>query len=254
VSVRGYTEMILKGRLGAINDEQRKGLSLSLKNIDRLIAMIDNLLAFARMDRDPGTMRLTSFALDGVVDEALLLVRERQEAKRIEVVRDLEAPAPAIRADRDKILQVFLNLLSNAIKFNREGGTVEIAARKGKPGFVVVEVRDTGMGIAKEDLDRIFDRFYQVPAGGAPAPEGTGIGLAIARNILRLHGCVIRASSEVGHGSTFSFTLPLADAKSGEGDPIEERASEPAKAAPPAEEHPPEAPGTRPRLRIIRRG
>ncbi len=254
VSIRGYTEMILKGRLGAVNDEQKKGLALSLKNIDRLIAMIDNLLAFARMDRDPGTMRLTSFALDGVVDEALLLVRERQEAKRIEVVRDLEAPAPAIRADRDKILQVFLNLLSNAIKFNREGGTVEIAARKGKPGFVVVEVRDTGMGIAKEDLDRIFDRFYQVPAGGAPAPEGTGIGLAIARNILRLHGCVIRASSEVGHGSTFSFTLPLADAKSGEGDPIEERASEPAKAAPPAEEHPPEAPGTRPRLRIIRRG
>jgi PAS domain S-box-containing protein len=268
VSIRGYTEMILKGRLGAVNDEQKKGLALSLKNIDRLIAMIDNLLAFARMDRDPGTMRLTSFPLDGVVDEALLLVQERLLAKRIEVVRDLEEPGTRIRADRDKILQVFLNLLSNAIKFNREGGTAEIAARKGKPGFVLVQVHDTGVGIAKEDLDRIFDRFYQVPTRGTPPQEGTGIGLAIVRNILRLHGCVIHASSEVGGGSTFSFTLPLADSRTGQGDPIEERATRPVEVAPPpaaaavpppapapaAEERPPEAQGARPRLRIIRRG
>src|SRR5207247_4150436 len=107
------------------------------------------------------------------------------------------------------------------------GGTVEISSRKGKPGFALVQVRDTGVGIAKDDLDRIFDRFYQAETGESAPREGTGIGLAIVRNILRLHGCVIHAASEVGEGSTFSFTLPLAGSKSGRTDRDEDQAAPP---------------------------
>lgn len=245
VSIRGYTEMILKGRLGAINDEQRKGLSLSLKNIDRLIAMIDNLLAFARMDRESGTMRISTFPLAGVVDEALALLRERLEAKNLDVSRQIGDSSVAVRADRDKILQVFLNLLGNAVKFSREGGAIDVSARPGKPGFLLVQVRDAGVGIAKEDLEKVFDRFYQSGSASAQGKEGTGIGLAIVRNILRLHGCVIHATSEPGEGTVLSFTLPLA--KEGAGTHESATPVEP----------PPDTPrddGERPRLRIIRRG
>jgi signal transduction histidine kinase len=245
VSIRGYTEMILKGRLGAINDEQRKGLSLSLKNIDRLIAMIDNLLAFARMDRESGAMKISTFSLIGVVDEALTLLSDRIEAKNLNVVRQIDDPTLAVRADRDKILQVFLNILGNAVKFNREAGAIEVVARPGKPGFVLVQVRDTGVGIAKEDLEKVFDRFYQSGGGAAQGKEGTGIGLAIVRNILRLHGCVIHATSEADEGTVLSFTLPVA----GEG--AETRDAGAPVEPPPG---PPRDDGERPRLRIIRRG
>jgi PAS domain S-box-containing protein len=262
VSVRGYTEMILKGRLGAINDEQKKGLALSLKNIDRLIAMIDSLLAFARTDREPGAIAISTFPLAGVVDESLAVLREKIEAKGLQVTRSVDDPALTVRADRDKILQVFLNLLGNAVKFSHERGSIEIVARRGKPGFALVQVRDHGVGIAKEDLEKIFDRFYQTNAAAGHA-EGTGIGLTIVRNILRLHGCVVHASSEPGDGTVMTFTLPV------EGEKIEtQRApfpSEPQPAlprqAPPprdpqeaAAEPKPRGAPERPRLRIIRRG
>jgi PAS domain S-box-containing protein len=264
VSVRGYTEMILKERLGAINDEQRKGLSLSLKNIDRLIAMIDNLLAFARMDRESGELNLSTFPLAGVVDEALTLLGEKIEAKTLRVTRSVDDPPLTVRADRDKILQVFLNLVGNAVKFSRERGSIEVSARPGKPGFALVQVCDTGIGIAKDDLERVFDRFYQAGDPAAHGREGTGIGLAIVRNILRLHGCVIHATSEPGAGTVLSFTLPLAEERT-------EALREPSPIQPPPDpprrtEKPPVPPraatptepakrdeAERPRLRIIRR-
>ncbi len=248
VSVRGYTEMILKERLGSINDEQKKGLTLSLKNIDRLIAMIDNLLAFARVDREPEELKLSSFPVAGVVDEALAVLKEKIDAKQLRVTRNDDGRALTVRADRDKILQVFLNLIGNAVKFSRERGSIEVSARLGKPGFVHVQVCDTGVGIAKENLERIFDRFYQAGEGASPRKDGTGIGLAIVRNILQRHGCVVHATSEIGEGTVVSFTLPLAEAQ------IEAQTE--AQAVPPA---PPAEPAkrdeaVRPRLRIIRRG
>jgi signal transduction histidine kinase len=237
--------------LGTINDEQKKGLTLSLKNIDRLIAMIDNLLAFARMDGESGAMKISSFPLLGVVDEALALLAPRIEAKELRVTRNVDDPLLTVRADRDKILQVFLNLLGNAVKFNRERGSIAISAGPGKPGFALVQVQDTGVGIAKEDLEKVFDRFYQAGDDAVQGKEGTGIGLAIVRNILRLHGCVVHATSEAGEGTVLSFTLPL------EGEQAEARVTPPPSeppAEPPHDEPAPRGDVERPRLRIIRRG
>jgi PAS domain S-box-containing protein len=258
VSVRGYTEMILKERLGSINDEQKKGLTLSLKNIDRLIAMIDNLLAFARVDRESGELKISSFPVAGVLDEALGTLKEKIETKGLRVTRNVDDAALTVHADRDKILQVFLNLIGNAVKFSRERGSIEVVAARGKPGFALVQVCDTGVGIPKEDLERVFDRFYQAGDGATRKKEGTGIGLAIVRNILQLHGCQIHATSELGQGTVISFTLPLAEART-----QAVLAPAPAPASdPPATPAPPAAPAApartgeaqRPRLRIIRRG
>jgi len=250
VSVRGYTEMILKERLGSINDEQKKGLTLTLTNIDRLIAMIDNLLAFARVDRESGGLKISSFPIVGVVDEALAVLREKIAAKALRVTRNVDDPALTVRADRDKILQVFLNLIGNAVKFSRERGSIEVVAVRGKPGSVLIQVCDTGVGIAKEDLEKVFDRFYQAGDGSARRKEGTGIGLAIVRNILQLHGCTVHATSELGEGTVLSFTLPLAEER------VETQSN--AAPAPPANPTPAQpakrAEVERPRLRIIRRG
>jgi len=207
VSIKGFTEMILKGRLGGVTPEQERGLQVALRNINRLIGLIDNLLAFARMEGPSSSLRLEVFPLAPLVDEAIDVVRERATARSVKVHAVMPAGELVVRADRDKILQVVLNLLTNAIKYNREGGEVTVEADSGRKGSIRVEVKDTGIGIPRDELDRIFDRYYQ--AGNVEGPrEGTGIGLAITKDILRQHGCMIRADSEVGKGSVFSFTLP----------------------------------------------
>jgi PAS domain S-box-containing protein len=263
VSIRGYTEMILRDRLGPINEEQRKGLNLCLKNIDRLIAMIDNLLAFTRSQPGMGRLSLSRFALQNLVAEAAELLKDKMKERAIRFSVTLEPPDLAVNADRDKILQVFINLLSNAVKFNRHEGEVSVTARHGKPGFVNINISDTGIGIPAEARARIFERHYRVDEGGAPNEEGSGIGLAIVRDILRLHGCRIDVQSEEHRGSIFSFTLPLSAERAEEiltGAPAVETVAAPEEAEKEveidedeAEEARQDPDGPKPRFRVIRR-
>ncbi|HZN04890.1 MAG TPA: HAMP domain-containing sensor histidine kinase, partial [Candidatus Polarisedimenticolia bacterium] len=209
VSIKGYTEMILKRKLGPLTPEQERGLLVAQKNIDRLIELIDNLLSFARLETGETQLRIEDVPLHQLVDEAIELVSERVKRRNLSVTTQYEGDDLVVRGDRVKIGQVFTNLLTNAVKFNREGGRIAVAARRGRGGFVEVEVADTGIGIPPEEQEKIFERFYQVEAGPRRRYEGTGIGLAIVRDILRLHGGSIRVQSTPGQGSTFQFTLPL---------------------------------------------
>jgi len=212
VSIKGYTEMIVRRRLGPITPEQERGLSVAMRNIDRLIEMIDNLLSFARLERGETRLALQDMPLWEVVDEAIETVSERIRKKSLSVSTSYETDDLVVRGDRARIGQVFINLLTNAVKFNRDGGSITVSARRGASGYVDVEVQDTGIGIAPDEIGRIFERFYQTDSGSGRKYEGTGIGLSIVRDILRLHGCSIRVASEPGQGSVFSFTLPLARA------------------------------------------
>jgi PAS domain S-box-containing protein len=209
VSIKGYTEMILKRKLGPLTPEQERGLLVAQKNIDRLIELIDNLLSFARLETGETQLRIEDVPLFQLVDEAIELVAERVKRRNISITTQYEGDDLVVRGDRVKIGQVFTNLLTNAAKFNRDGGRIAVAARRGRGGFVDVEVADTGIGIPPEEQEKIFERFYQVEAGPRRRYEGTGIGLAIVRDILRLHGGSIRVQSTPGQGSTFQFTLPL---------------------------------------------
>ncbi len=210
VSIKGYTEMVLKRRLGPLTPEQERGLGVALKNIDRLIEMIDNLLSFSRLEQGETQLRLEDVPLWQIIDEAIELVGERIRKKSITVTTQYETDELVVRGDRVKIGQVLVNLLTNAVKFNRDGGRITLTARKGPKGFLEVEVADTGSGIPKDALGKIFERFYQADTSPRRRYEGTGIGLSIVRDILRLHGCTIRVASEVGEGSVFTFTLPQA--------------------------------------------
>jgi len=210
VSIKGYTEMVLKRRLGPLTPEQERGLGVALKNIDRLIEMIDNLLSFSRIEKGETQLHLEDVPLWQIVDETIDLVGERIRKKSLSVTTQYETDELLVRGDRMKIGQVLVNLLTNAIKFNKEEGRITLTVRKGTKGFLEVEVADTGAGIPEEALDKIFERFYQADSSPSRKYEGTGIGLSIVRDILRLHGCTIRVKSQVGMGSVFTFTLPLA--------------------------------------------
>ncbi len=208
VSIRGYTEMILKERLGPLTVEQRRGLELCLSNIDRLITMIDGLQAVSRPEPAADRLTLSRFGLREVVEEAHALLAGAIGAQEIVYSADLGPEPLIVHGDRDRILQVFLNLVGNAVKFNVRGGRVEVRAARQAGGPIEVEVRDTGIGIPTEAIDRIFDRHYRAGGNETGGPAGRGLGLTIVRDVLRLHGCRIDATSDPGRGTSFRFTLP----------------------------------------------
>ena len=149
------------------------------------------------------------FDLPAAIDDALLLVRERAGRRGLTLGREVAAGVGEIRADARKVKQVLLNLLSNAIKFTPEGGRIEVRARAAN-GHIEVSVTDTGIGIAAEDQQAVFQEFRQVGKAEKKA-EGTGLGLALCRKFVELHGGRISVESELGRGSTFTFSLPMGE-------------------------------------------
>jgi signal transduction histidine kinase len=149
---------------------------------------------------------LTDFHLPAALDNALALVRERAGRRGIALHMTTDERLDYVRADERKIRQVLLNLLSNAIKFTPEGGRIEVQA-KPVNGAVEVSVSDTGVGIAPGDQEAIFEEFRQVGTADKKG-EGTGLGLALSRKFIELHGGRIWVESQVGVGSTFTFTIP----------------------------------------------
>jgi signal transduction histidine kinase len=152
-------------------------------------------------------LELTDFHLLTALDNALILVRERAGRRSITLQMSVDERLGEVRADERKIRQVVLNLLSNAIKFTSEGGRIEVRAVP-VDGSVEVTVSDTGVGIAPEDQEAVFEEFRQVGTA-AKKVEGTGLGLTLCRKFVELHGGRIWVKSEVGVGSTFSFTIPV---------------------------------------------
>ena len=151
-------------------------------------------------------LELTDFDLPTALDNALTLVRERAGRRSINLQMSVDGGLGEVRADERKIRQVVLNLLSNAIKFTPEGGRIEVRAVL-VDGSVEISLTDTGVGIAPADQEAIFEEFRQVGTAEKKA-EGTGLGLTLCRKFIELHGGRIWVTSQVGSGSTFTFTIP----------------------------------------------
>src|SRR6185436_15808914 len=147
------------------------------------------------------------FDLPTAIDDALMLMRERASRRGITLERQVDERLGEIHADQRKVKQILLNLLSNAVKFTPEGGRIDVRAALAD-GMAEISVIDTGVGIAAEDHDAVFEEFRQVGKADKKA-EGTGLGLALCRKFVELHGGRIWVKSQVGAGSTFTFTLPL---------------------------------------------
>jgi len=213
-SVIGFSELLLTGQVegAALSDTQRDYLETISRNGRHLLQLINELLDLSKIAAGRMDLRLEPVPLDALLREAVDSVRAQLEARRHRLALE-PAPEPvSVRADRGRVLQILLNLLSNAIKFTPDGGHVMLTARVEDGGrHVRVAVRDTGIGIAPEDRAKLFQEFVQLDAAPSRRYEGTGLGLALSKRLVELHGGAIGVESALGQGSTFWFTLPRAD-------------------------------------------
>jgi GAF domain-containing protein len=206
-AIIGFSEVLAEGMFGEINDKQAEYLRDILESGRHLLSLINDILDLSKIEAGRMELEATDFDLPAAIDNALTLVRERAGRRGIALGRTIDEQVGMIRADERKVKQVLLNLLSNALKFTPEGGRVDVRAAVNE-GMVEVSMADTGMGIAPEDQEAVFEEFRQVGTA-AKKVEGTGLGLALSRKFIELHGGRIWVKSEVGVGSTFTFTLPL---------------------------------------------
>ncbi len=208
VAVMGYTDMIYNGKVGPINERQKEYLGISLRNIDKLVTLIENLLDFSRLHRGAETLVFDTFNLVNCARASIEIVRPVADSREISI--ELIAPDEPVlvEGDKGKLGQVFNNLLSNAVKFNPHSGSVTVEIRVSEDSVEAI-VSDTGIGMPPEALEKVFSRFYQYDSSSTRKYGGTGIGLSIAQDIARLHGSRLTVTSEEGKGSIFRFSLPL---------------------------------------------
>ena len=178
---------------------------------ERLTKLIDDVLDLAKIEAGKLEWHMEPVSLGEVIDRATAATASLFEQKGLRLVTDVAPGLPTVTGDSDRLIQVVINLISNAVKFTDAGSVTCRAARRG--GEIVVSVVDTGMGIAPVDQPKVFERFKQVGDTLTDKPKGTGLGLPICREIVEHHGGRVWVESELGHGSTFSFSVPLPDAQ-----------------------------------------
>jgi signal transduction histidine kinase len=206
-AIIGFSEVLQEKLFGELNEKQAEYTDDILSSGRHLLSLINEILDLSKVEAGRMELELATFDLPLAVDNARTFVRERATKHGIKVDVAIDERLGDYVGDERKIKQILLNLLSNAVKFTPEGGRIGINARK-VDGAVEISVRDTGIGISAEDQAKIFEEFRQVGSNYAHKTEGTGLGLTLAKKFVELHGGRIWVDSEVGKGSTFSFTLP----------------------------------------------
>jgi signal transduction histidine kinase len=205
-SIIGYTKLMLDGLEGEINEEQHKDLQTVYNNSRSLLALINDLLDLAKIEAGKVTVSNEVFTVAELLDKALPAIRWLAGEKGLALDYKVAPGIGHLYADKAKTKQTLINVLANAVKFTEKGG-IKLDVTEGDGEFIF-SVSDTGMGIKKEDLEAIFESFKQVGPAQIAGFEGTGLGLAISKQFVEMQGGRIWAESELGKGSTFTFTLP----------------------------------------------
>uniref|UniRef100_A9AA11 histidine kinase n=1 Tax=Methanococcus maripaludis (strain C6 / ATCC BAA-1332) TaxID=444158 RepID=A9AA11_METM6 len=205
-SIKGYVELVLDGTMGAINDSQKKCLQVADDNIVRLRRLIESMLDLSKIERGELEMYREKVNLKGIVCDVIEYLQPIATEKNIKLKKEIEEIA--IDADKDRITQVLTNLIENAIKFSPANESIMISADL-EDEHVHLRVTDHGAGIPKKDMEKVFNRFYQVDSSTKRKKGGSGLGLAVCKSIVEAHKGSIWVESELGKGSTFHIILPL---------------------------------------------
>jgi signal transduction histidine kinase len=214
-------EGIRSGDYGEVAPEMQRTLRTMHTNGKRLLKLINNLLDLAKLESQQFEIRRAPFEVVDLIESVVEGAVPMAERKGVELVVERDGEEPSIHADGEALEKVFVNLLGNALKFTDAGGSIAVGAAPAEDGGIEAWVRDTGVGLAPEQLERVFDRFAQVDASATRKHEGTGIGLSLSTELVELHGGRIWAESEgLGHGATMRFVLPA-----GESDVVPEEAA-----------------------------
>src|SRR5262245_9523722 len=209
-AIIGFSEVLTDRMFGELNEKQEEYLKDIYASGTHLLSLINDILDLSKIEAGRMELELSDFDLPAAIENALMLIRERAGRRSITLQMNVDSRLGQIKADERKVRQVVLNLLSNAIKFTPEGGRIEVGATP-KDGLVEVSVSDTGVGIAPGDQEAVFEEFRQVGTADKKV-EGTGLGLTLCRKFVELHGGRIWVKSQVGVGSTFTFTVPVRSA------------------------------------------
>jgi len=211
-TIKGYAETLLDGALK--EDQAFQFIQVIQRHTDRLTKIVEDLLMLSKIETKEFQLKMETISLPNLVDDIIDFVKKPAEKKRISLSRHDMPSSLVVRADRSYLEQILINLLDNAIKYTPEGGKVIVSAVEKDSENIQFSIEDNGIGIPKEDLSRIFERFYRVDKGRSKELGGTGLGLSIVKHLVQAHGGRVWVESQLGKGSTFYFTLPT---RSGEG-------------------------------------
>jgi len=204
----GFSEVLLERMFGELNEKQAEFAQDILGSGRHLLSLINDILDLSKVEAGRMELHLAPFNLPLTIESAVSLVRERAGRHGIALSLSVDDALGEVVADERKVRQILLNLLSNAVKFTPDGGRIETTAVRAGD-WAEVSVRDTGIGIAPADQAAVFEEFRQVGGQHTQKREGTGLGLALAKRFVELHGGTIGVQSAVSKGSTFTFTLPV---------------------------------------------
>jgi signal transduction histidine kinase/CheY-like chemotaxis protein len=207
-AVIGFSEVLIERLFGEVNAKQADYLEDILASGRHLLSLINDILDLSKVEAGHMELEVGRFSLTEALENGLTMVRERASRQGVMLSLQVDPTIGTVEADERKVKQVVFNLLTNAVKFTGDGGQVDVTAHL-VDGQVHIAVRDTGIGIASEDQARIFEEFQQAASAVGRAPEGTGLGLALARKFVELHGGELWLESRLGIGSTFTFSLPV---------------------------------------------
>ena len=210
-AIKSAVQLILTGQTGEINENQTKFLSLADRNINRLTSILNNLLDISRIESGKVDMKFEALDLTGTIEFIISSLKPQADKKNIRIKMEVLKGLPSVNGDQDKIEQILTNLIGNAIKFTPEGGKISVSARlPNKDGIMMhISVRDSGIGISKDQQEKIFERFHLVEGSLQRSVSGTGLGLAITKGLVEAHQGKIWVESELEKGSIFFFSLPI---------------------------------------------
>src|SRR6266571_1004271 len=205
--LRGYIETLLDNPKTP-REELARILQIMERHSKRLGLLVDDLLSLAQLESSSANLEIGEVQLSELFESVLRDWKERLVGKHLRLIVDLAPDMPPIRADETRLQEVLYNLLENAVKYSRENGEIRLQAERRDPE-IVISVGDNGIGISKDDLPRIFERFYRADKARSRELGGTGLGLAIVKHIAQLHGGRVEAESEPGRGTTVRVFLPM---------------------------------------------
>ncbi len=206
-AIQQYFEVILAGMTGKVEPKQKEMIERSRDKLYGLLELIDDWLSMARITENHLLRRFISFDLFSLLSELVAFMQPLAKEKNISLEIEPSENIPLIQGDAETLEQAFTNIINNAIVYNRHGGKVYIKMKK-EDNYLAVEISDTGIGIAENDLSSIFDQFYRVKSEETQKIKGTGLGLAIAKKIVEAHNGHIKVSSILNKGTTFTILLP----------------------------------------------
>jgi signal transduction histidine kinase len=210
-AIKNAVQLILNGKTGEINANQTKFLSMAERNISRLTNILNNLLDLSRIESGKIDIKFEELDIRVPIEFVVSSLKPQADGKSIQLRTEMSQELPSVYGDREKVEQILTNLLGNAVKFTPEGGEVIVSAKSldVQERRLAISVGDTGIGIPEDQLERIFEKFHQVEGSLHRSVSGTGLGLAITKGLVEANYGTIWVESEVGKGSTFTFTLPI---------------------------------------------